>query len=570
MNLGLSPRAPLPLPPIRRQGLASFYEAHAVETLRTLWRRKYLLAGFALVGLLTALLLLVTSTRIYTATAVIQFDFGRMEAVGPPSAAMDAGSLVEGQAQMLRSRALARRVVAKLKLDENPAYISSGFVGRTLNSLLQRKSTPTSNIDTAAQRLQGQLEISNNPRSYLIYVTIKSTSPEQAAILANAYLSEYVNDKVMQRLRETEATARSALADARAAFGERHPKVIQAKGALASAEARLRDQEKSSTEHTEILPRVPGQSFLKAEPEWIPAGPNPIAMIALGLAIATLAGVGLVLFQERRDTGFRTEDGVPAELGVRCAGMIPRASDKFSADRKLERREALRSLCLSIGLTGRGTDRAGARVVMVSSALPNSGAADFANELRRSLVEEGSRVLVVDASPSSHAGNAIGLDDALESSERLEEFFADESGNSASELRRKAGLNGARNPFASFAYAGRSFERLLTAAKEHYDVVIVTAPPVLLLTDSVFLGRFADICLLVAGWNKTPKATVAEAVHRLTENGVQVDGVVLTEVDLGRYASFATGDRMYYLSRYKEAFRSPPKSARRMENRLGE
>jgi Mrp family chromosome partitioning ATPase len=565
---GMAGQPPFATRPLGPRGPITFYEAFAFDTMRSLWRKKYMLASFVAAGLVIAMLVIATAAKMYTATATIQFDFARMEATkfAPPSATMDAAVLVEGQAQILRSAALARRVVGRLKLDQDPDYTSSGPVGSILDILRGRADGATSNVERAAQRLARQLTVTNNGRTYLVTISMVAGSPERAALLANTYLSEYVKDHVLQRIREAEAAARSALADARSAYGERHPTIIQAKAALSAAEERLRAQENSNAELSDDLPRVAGQTFLKAEPEWLPSGPNPFAVLGLGLIVPLLGGIAFVLFQEHRDTGFRTEQGVPAELGVRCVGMIPRAADKFSADRKPERREALRSLCLSVGLTGDSaagivaSHGGNSRVVMISSALPNVRKRDFIHDLRRSLVEEGTRVLVIDASPASHAGNSIGLDDALESIECLQEFFIDESGNSDSELCRKAGLNGARNPFASFAYAGRSFERLLSEAKAHYGVIIVDAPPVLLLADSIFLGRYADISLLVANWNETPRATVAEAVHRLTENGVRVDGIVLTEVDLGSYASFATGDRTYHLSRYQDTFRPPPQN----------
>jgi Mrp family chromosome partitioning ATPase len=133
----------------------------------------------------------------------------------------------------------------------------------------------------------------------------------------------------------------------------------------------------------------------------------------------------------------------------------------------------------------------------------------------------------------------------------------DERDNPTSELCRKAGLNGSRNPFASFAYAGRAFDQLLAQAKTRYDIILIDTPPVLLFADSMFLGHFADISLLIASWNKSPRATVTEAVHRLRDNAVRVDGIVLTEVDLGQYPSFATGDRTYYLSKHRDAFHRP-------------
>lgn len=567
---GMSATSPQPSvtpPQTLQRGPMAFYEANAFETLRTLWRKKLLLASFMAAGIVLALVGIAVSDKLYTANAVIQFDFARTDTgkLAPPSATMDAAVLVEGEAQIIRSAALARRVVTRLKLDKDPAYTSRGFLGHMLGALRRPAAgaLALSNIDRAARQLSKQLTVTNNGRTYLITISVQSNTPEWSATLANAFLVEYVNDHVIQSLRDAAASSRSALADARATYGELHPSVIQAKASLAAAENRMRELEKIGVEPADALPRVTGQSFVRAEPEWLPSGPNPVAFLGMGILGSLLAGAAFVLFQERRDTGFRTEHDVPAETGIRCLGMIPRVADQFSGDRRMERREALRSLCLTAGLAGQSSkgrlagQSKNSKIVMISSALPASGKSDFVRELSHSLVEEGSRVLVIDASPSSHTGTAIGLDDALDNSELLRGFFIDECDNSTSELRRKAGLNGAHNPFASFAYTGRTFEQLLNEAKTYYDVIIVDTPPVLLFADSIFLGRFADVSLLVADWNESPRATVAEAVNRLRENTVRVDGIVLTEVDLGQYPSFATGDRTYYLSKHQDAFHRP-------------
>jgi Mrp family chromosome partitioning ATPase len=539
----------------------TFYEAYAFDTLRTLWRGKWILAACVGAGTTLALLALSLSGNSYTANAVVRFDFARNEAdrQSAPSANLDAAVLIEGEAQAIRSSAMARRVVLGLKLDKDPAYTRIGLI----RSLFTSSDSRTANIDTAARRLMNQLSVTNNNRSYTITVSGSAGDPEWAATIANAFLQAYARSRTLQRLRETEATARSALAKASAAYGELHPALIQARTNMAAVEESVRQELAAQAEITENMPAVSGLTFVRAEPEWLPTGPNPMAYFLVGLIGSLLAGVTFLLLRERRDTGFRTESGVAAAVGVRCVGMIPRTHDKFSDDRRLERREALRSLCLSAGLfdlsaSGKlaGKNR-NSRVVMISSALPAAGKHDFVGELNRSLEEEGSRILIIDAAPSSHSGDAIGLDDALDCSDTVRAFFVDESDKPTSQLRRKAGLNGARNPFASVANTGRAFERLLDEAKSHYDVIIIDAPPVLLFADSVFLARFADVLLLVADWNKSPRSTVAEAVHRFRDNRQNVDGIVLTDVDLGSYSSFATGDRTYYLSRFQDAFRSP-------------
>jgi Mrp family chromosome partitioning ATPase/uncharacterized membrane protein len=541
-------------------GASSFYEAYAFDTLRTLWRGKWLLAAFVTVGTLVGVLALLGASNIYTASAVVQFDFARNEAekTATPTATMDAAVLIEGEAQAIRSSATARRVVTNLKLDKDPAYTRIGLIRR----LFASGDAKTAALDTAARRLMKQLSVTNNNRSYTITISATATDPEWAATLANAFLQAYGQSRVLQRLRETEAKARSALAAARAAYGELHPALIQARTNLAAIEERVRQELAAPAEFSDEIPAVSGLTFVRAEPEWLPTGPNPLVYIAVGLLGSLLAGIAFVLLLERRDTGFRTESAVLSEVGVRCIGMIPRARDRSCADRWLERREALRSLCLTAGIydvapSGKpaGKNRT-TRVVMVTSALPTAGRPDLVDELNRSLENEGSRILIIDVSPSSHSGDAIGLDDALASAEAVHAFFVEESDKPSSALRRKAGVNGARNPFTSLANTGRAFERLLEEAKTHYDVIIIDAPPVLLFAESVFLARFADVLLLVADWNRSPRATVAEAVIRFRENRRRVDGIVLTEVDLASYASFAARDRTYYLSRFQDAFRA--------------
>ena len=548
-----------PVPPQRFQrGLAMFYEAVAFDTLRVLLRNWRLIASFVAAGFLLAVLgIMLVETR-YNADAVIQLDFARDDPARKtaPSANMDAAILVEGEARLIRSTALARRVVTRLKLDEDPAYAPRSLLSRVLGVLRPGPSV-SSKTDLAVRRLARQLRVTNDTRSYLITISIVSHSPEWSAKLANAIAVEYLNDRVIQRLRVTEASARGALADARATYGEKHPSVIQARAQLAAAEMRVAEQEKiGSGGDPDELRTAPGQSFLKAEPVWLSAGPNPIAFLGIGLVGSLIAGIGLALLLERRDTGFRTELGIPASIGVPCVGMIPRKTDAVPGkgilrDRGMEQREAFRSLCLTAGLAGR---EAGCRVIMITSALPAQSKADFVKGLACSLMEEGQRVLVIDASPSSHVGTRTSLDDVLGNSELMQQFLVAQSNLPMSELRRKSGLNGAHNPFASFASAERTLEQLLTKARTHYDAIIIDTPPALLFADSIFLGRFADVSLHVANWNETPRATVAAAVNRLRENAVRVDGVVLIEVDLGQYPSYTAGDRTYYLSKNHQAF----------------
>lgn len=537
-------------------GIASFYESLAFDTLRALWRARLLIASFVAAGLVLATLAILLVPKSYTTEAVVRLDFGRedlVKAKAPPAATMDAAVLVETEARLMRSQAMARRVVTRLKLDEDPAFTRQGLLTRLVGALTPAApgAPTTSAADAAARALAKMLTVTNDTRSYAINIAITSASPQQSARLANAFAIEYASDRMTQRLREAEAGARNALADALATYGEKHPTVIQAKDNLAAAEARVQEQEKPTAQRPSELISPPGLVLVDAEPVWIPSAPNPMAIIAMGLFGSLVAGIALVLLFERRDTGFRTELGVPAETGVRCVGMIPSVVDQAGHDRRMEQREAFRSLCLATGLVGSAP---ASRVVMVSSALPGTSSLEFMRGLAYSLAEDGQRVLVIDAAPGGQVDLGMSLDDVLGDAEVTRRFLTEQVEQSVSELRRASGLNGAHNAFASFARAGRDFEKLLIEAKGYYDVIIVGAPAAVLFAEAIFLGRFADLSLHVATWNETPRVTVAEAIRRLRDHAVRVDGIVLTNVDLGQYPSYAAWDRTYYLSKHREAF----------------
>jgi capsular polysaccharide biosynthesis protein len=533
--------------------LASFYEATAFNTLRALWRRRLLIVSCLAAGLVIAVIAIAVIAKRYTAEAVIQLDFAAREgaAAAAPGATIDAAILVEGEARLIRSPTLARRVVTRLKLEENPTYTSVGPLSRILRYVSPPPpgAPEVSKADVAAAKLVRQLQVTNDPRSYLINVTIVSNSPDWSATLANAFATEYLQHRIIQQLRQVEARARAALQAAGAFYGEKHPNVIQAKTQLEGAEARLREQEGLSSDR--ITP-PPGYSYLKAEPVWLPSGPNPVALLGMGVFGSLLAGVGLALLLERSNRTLRTERSVAVETGIRCVGMIPKRTDRASADRKLEQREAFRSLCLALGLAGQRAG--GAPILMISSALPANSTTGFVRGLAASLKEDGKRVLIIDLAEQSAAGKGISLDDVVHNPALIREFVNEEQDQPVSELRRNSGLNGVRNPLASFAKADWAFEQLLDETKPHYDVLIMDTPPTLLFSDSIFLGRFADLSLHVVVWNKTPRETVLEAIRRLQEHMVRIDGIVLVEIDLNRYPSFEAGDRTYYLSKYDKLF----------------
>ncbi|NGO53172.1 GumC family protein [Allomesorhizobium camelthorni] len=75
-------------------------------------------------------------------------------------------------------------------------------------------------------------------------------------------------------------------------------------------------------------------------------------------------------------------------------------------------------------------------------------------------------------------------------------------------------------------------ERLINALKLKYDVVIVNAPPVLVVEDAVRIAGLVDGVVLVAALNRTKEGALQHAAERLHLAGAPLIGVTLSEVDL--------------------------------------
>ena len=88
--------------------------------------------------------------------------------------------------------------------------------------------------------------------------------------------------------------------------------------------------------------------------------------------------------------------------------------------------------------------------------------------------------------------------------------------------------------------------RLIAESRRHFDVILIEGPPLLLVGDSLLLGKFADKVVLAARWNSTRRHTVRAALQRLQENNVAVNGVVITRVDLARHSKLGFVDQCTY------------------------
>ncbi len=299
-----------------------------------------------------------------------------------------------------------------------------------------------------------------------------------------------------------------------------------------------------------------------ASPPSAPSTPNIPRNLLLSLAVGLAGGVSLAFILESRDNTVHSLEQAQMITGLPSLAVIPLASRSSRSLVQVKRQrqtapasaaamhpkshmaEAYRALRTSILLSRAGQS---AKVLMVTSALPQEGKTTTSVNLAIVLAQRDARVLLIEGD-MRRAGISevfdfkadIGLSTVL-------------GGNAAAEaaIRSVPGVPNLSvlpagptplNP--SEMLASPRMRDLLANLSSQFDYLIIDTPPVLSVTDAVLVSKLADSTLLVIRAGVTGKAALRRVYDVLAHVDARVMGVILNAAD------FTEPDRYYYGGRY--------------------
>ncbi len=173
-------------------------------------RRLRLIVAVAAAVFALAVLITAQMTPKYTATTEVLLD-PRKEAVADMQSVVSqlpaSTQAVDTEAQVIRSRSIAEKVVAKLKLDRDPEFNPEvgakpgplAGVKTFVKSLAPRASVDANNNDVAQRKHEkivdtviNGLEVKRVGLTYLIDVSFTAKDPAKSAQIANAFADQYL------------------------------------------------------------------------------------------------------------------------------------------------------------------------------------------------------------------------------------------------------------------------------------------------------------------------------------------------------------------------------------------
>ena len=279
-----------------------------------------------------------------------------------------------------------------------------------------------------------------------------------------------------------------------------------------------------------------------------------LAGIMGGLMLGLLAA----LIKDRMDPHLHGPGQVETGMGLRLLGAVPCLTElkagRVTQEDFIESYRVVRATLSSLGEGGLPP-----RSLLITSAQAGDGKTSLAVSLAASLAETGARVLLIDGdlqAPSIanffHMDHRPGLNAVLKQETTVAEAITSSPLEGVDVL--VAGLNG--SPNARGILDPRSADRVMQAAQETYDHIVIDSPPALGAADSLVWSRVVDGVVMSSLAGRSDVAAMRLACQRLQTVGAKLLGAVVGNVSINEayYSSSVNKSHTHVRSAWNDAY----------------
>ena len=424
----------------------------------------------------------------------------------------------------------------------------------------------------SAGALLGESSVTADLQSNFLFFSVTDRNRDLAQRLATSYaqaFTQYRHELDTTSLRRAREDLDKRLSDLRASGGAN----TSLYASMADKANLLRTMEALQTSNASVVQEA-GAAYQVA--------PKPARNGILGLALGLILGIGLAALRDALDTRVRSADEIGERLGVPLLARVPEPPRRLRKNNRLTMlrepdgpgAEAIRMLRTNLDFVRLKNQ---AKVILISSAVEAEGKSTTAANLAVALARSGKRVALVDLDlrrpylaeffgTRGHPGLthiALGyasLDEALIRVPVLDPAAVESNGNGngSSSSKRVSGLlevltAGPLPPNLDEFITSPPVVQVLETLRQRCDVVIVDAPPLLLVNDAMSLAAIVDAIAVVTRINVVRRPMLKELRRVLDTLPAEKLGFIVTGAEQEEsYAGYGA-----YAYRYRAESHTP-------------
>ena len=212
--------------------------------------------------------------------------------------------------------------------------------------------------------------------------------------------------------------------------------------------------------------------------------------------------------------------------------------------------EAYKSLRTNISFSGEDVS-----VIALTSAVPNEGKSAVSFNLAESFAEDNKKVLYIDADIRKSVTVARygvdvetkGLSHYLTKQSELEDVIYETNIPNFNII-----FTGQAAPNPAELLGNSRFKKLIEAAREQFDYVIIDCPPLGSVIDAAIVAKECDGAIIVIETDNISYKVVQRVKKQLEQSGCKILGAVLNKVEMGGkgYGYYGKGYYGNYYGRY--------------------
>lgn len=469
-------------------------------------------------------------------------------------------SVLNNEVTQAEAARLGHEAIYRLTATENPDLISS----------LGSSSLPGLSSSTVLSQGNG-LETLNTLRAQDAAARVAYASAETKYGPKNPHLVEIANQlkslhdqmqneigKIKQRAKndlilaqQNEQALRSAFEAQKLITSKMNDDVVQLGVLMAQARSsrELYDALYARLQEANVDAGNSATNVTVADPARPPGGPwmpQPFLFIFIGFWGGLILGTGMAYLLESQDDTLADSFQVETLTNLPVLGMIPfhrmeakpregalaAESSAFLVAPESATAEAFRSLRSGLTLSGVGRKL---RVLSITSALPGEGKSYTVYNLGLAFAATGMKTLILDADlrrPRQHALFRATREDGLADVLVGLKSFDDALITHPVEPNLTLMPAGRQSPLAAELLGSGEIEKVLQAARERFDLVLVDNPPSLPVADAIIVGTHCDGTIGVLRAGRTSRKALRRFVQSLARNRIHILGLVIEAVDM--------------------------------------